>query len=671
MHSEDSVGATRATGRSFYADTVSAFMAADARAIIGQLASRHVAVHAAAEGEQIRTWEKQICILRSVFSTMGVVAGGWSVLLECPLLRLGRRMDAIILAPGVVSLVEFKIGATDFDSAAWTQTERYAQSLHDFHEASQSRLIVPILCAEYAPPRPIEFRARDGIADLLLANSATFQNAIAMVSEQTGPACPPLDAIGFDLSPYRPTPTIVEAAQALYAGHKIADIGRGDAADQELQVAAAVLQSIVAEAETGRKKVVCFVTGAPGAGKTLLGLDLALKSRSGDRPAALLSGNRPLVHVLTEALATDSAARSGTSKTEAKYKADAAIQNLLGYLKEHTDGASPPENVIVFDEAQRAWDEEVGQELMNRPNSEPELFLNILNRLDWSCLICLVGPGQEINRGEGGLSLWGEALAKAAAAGCRWEVIAAPPAIDGGPEVTGNGISHGSNKVDLAIHREPRLHLANSIRAYRNPLRIRWVATLLDGDVDGARRLADQMGEPPALVTRDLDSSKNWLRQYRRGGRSVGLLTSSGAVRLVGDGIPPAPRSNELGPIGHWFLKPFTDFRSAGALEVPMSEFGCQGLELDYAALCWGGDLIWSGSEWVPRMMRAPRWQIIREEEKKRFRLNAYRVLLTRARAGLVIFVPKGSDDDPTRSPAEADIVAEVLAETGCSIMQN
>jgi len=299
-----------------------------------------------------------------------------------------------------------------------------------------------------------------------------------------------------------------------------------------------------------RTHTVCFVTGAPGAGKTLLGLDLALKSRSGIRPGALLSGNRPLVHVLTEALAADRAARTGESKATAKYQADAAIQNLLGYLKEHTDGAEPPENVIIFDEAQRAWDAEVGQELMGRPNSEPELFLRILGRLEWNCLVCLVGYGQEINRGEGGLRLWGEDLAREAANGNRWRVLAASPAIEGGPEVTGDGLINGLGGTELEIVREPKLHLANSMRAYRNPLHGKWVEAVLNGNADAAKRTAGDLTDPPALVTRDLEAAKAWLCQRRRGGRSVGLLTSSGAVRLVGDGIPPAPRSNELAAIG-------------------------------------------------------------------------------------------------------------------------
>lgn len=580
-------------------------------------------------------------------------------MLECPLLRLGRRLDTIILAPGVVAVIEFKIGATSFEATARYQVERYAQCLLDFHEASQSRHVIPILCAELATSTHLG-------GETLLVGGADLSRALEVINALTVSTSPHLDGNAFDASPYRPTPTIVEAAQALYAGHQIVDIGRGDAADTELQAAADTLQAIVTEAERDRKRVICFVTGAPGAGKTLLGLDVALKNRSGNRPAALLSGNRPLVHVLTSALAEDHARRSSISKSDAKYKADAAIQNLLGYLREHTDGAAPPEHVIVFDEAQRAWDEKIGQKLMGRPNSEPELFLNILARLDWSCLICLVGPGQEINRGEGGLALWGQALSRANSASAGWEVIAAPPAIVGGREVTGAGLDGGTIPISLHVRPEPRLHLANSIRSYRNPLRSQWVTALLENDLYESRRLADQMDGPPAYLTRDLEAARCWLRPHRSGGRSVGLLASAGAVRLVGDGIPPAPRSDDLSAIGHWFMKPFADFRSAGALEFPMSEFGCQGLELDFAGLCWGGDLVWRNDAWLPRMMRAPRWQVIREAEKRRFRMNAYRVLLTRARAGLVIFVPSGNEDDPTRSPSELDGIVEALKQAGC-----
>lgn len=654
-------------GRSFYANGVDAFMTADPAAVVGQLSTRHVAFHATAEAEQVRAWGREIEILKT--SLRPLSPNDWFILLEVPLLRLGKRLDAVLLAPGLVIVIEFKIGATLYSSADQLQTERYAQSLRDFHEVSRARRIIPILCAEHAPARALTVELVDGVAEVMFANAETLNAALMSAAEFSDPHSHPLDALGFDRSPYRPTPTIVEAAQALYAGHQIVDIGRGDAADAELQIAANRLQSLAAEAEATRSKFICFVTGAPGAGKTLLGLDLALKSRSGTRPAAFLSGNRPLVHVLTEALAADSARRGAGTKAQARYEAGSAIQNLLGYLKEHTDGPPPPEHVIVFDEAQRAWDEEVGQELMGRPTSEPELFLNILDRLDWGCLVCLVGPGQEINRGEGGLPLWGEALGRAAARGQAWRVIAAPQALDGGAEVAGEGLlSRGDINADH-VRREPQLHLANAIRAYRNPLHGRWVAALLAGDVAGARAIADQMTEPPAYLSRDLAETKAWLRQRRRGGRAVGLLSSSGAVRLIGEGVPPAPRSNELGPIGNWFLRPWEDFRSSGALELPMSEFGCQGLELDYVGLCWGGDLIWSSEGWTPRMMRSPKWQIIREPEKQRFRLNGYRVLLTRGRAGSIIFVPKGDADDGTRSPQEAELIARTLLEAGCAAL--
>lgn len=657
----------RRTGRSFYAAAVSEFRITDDDAIIGRLSSRHVAFHAAAEAEQLRAWEREIEILKECFAKLGSLCDDWLLLLEIPLLRLGKRIDAVVLAPGVVGVIEFKINATAFQSADRVQTERYAQSLSDFHEASQQRLILPILCAERARARPPATTLVEGVGTLMEVSAETLADALLVLHSHVDPNAAAIDAHGFDYSPYRPTPNIVEAAQALYAGHEIADIGRGDAADAELQAAAAALQEIAADAEASLAKVVCFVTGAPGAGKTLLGLDLALKSRSGTRPAALLSGNRPLVHVLTEALAEDSAARGAMTKTEARRFADAAIQNLLGYLKEHTDGAPPPEHVIVFDEVQRAWDADVGKELMGRPSSEPELFLEILDRLDWACLVCLVGPGQEINRGEGGLALWGEALRSAQSAGSPWRVVAAPQALDGGPDVPGSGMFAEGGLGGVEVRQESALHLANAIRAYRNPLHAQWVARLLDGDVAEAKALAARMDAPPALITRDLTVAKQWLRQRRRGGRTVGLLASSGAVRLVGEGVPPSPRSNELHPIGHWFLKPFTDFRSAGALETPMSEFGCQGLELDYACLCWGGDLIWTDQGWLPRMMRAPQWQIARHPEKRRFRLNGYRVLLTRARAGLVLFVPRGEVDDPARSPDEMDACADALIAAGCA----
>jgi hypothetical protein len=294
--------------------------------------------------------------------------------------------------------------------------------------------------------------------------------------------------------------------------------------------------------------------------------------------------------------------------------------------------------------------------LLQRRRSEPELFLEILRRLPWACLVCLVGPGQEINRGEGGMALWGDALNREASAGRPWRV-AAP--------------SSSAVEAAFPIEIDSALHLATGVRAYRNARFGEWVDSLLLGDLDLARTLAGEMANVPAVVTRDLRAIKQWLSLRRRGGRRPGLVVSSGAARLIADGLPPAPISNELHAIENWFLRTWPDFRGSDSLEVPLSEFGCQGLELDYVGLAWGGDLIWSQHppSWIPRRMRAPTWQVIRRPDTARFRLNSYRVLLTRAREGLCIYVSRGSADDPTRSSLEFDAIADALVAAGCAIL--
>jgi len=277
------LSADRAAQRSFYSATAAEFLATAPGQIIGQLSSRHVALHSSAKAEQIWAWEAEIDILRKTLSSLNGETSSWVILMETPLFRLGKRLDAVVLAPGVVAVIEFKIGAKSYLSSHCAQLERYALSLKDFHKASQTRLIFPILCAEHAPPVSQTNGITDGVANLIFANRETLVDAFRSIQKLCDSSALPLDGSGFDFSDYRPTPTIVEAAQALYAGHAITDIGRGDAVDEELQRAADALRTIASEAEAHRKKVVCFVTGAPGAGKTLLGLDLALKGRSGTR----------------------------------------------------------------------------------------------------------------------------------------------------------------------------------------------------------------------------------------------------------------------------------------------------------------------------------------------------------------------------------------------------
>ena len=663
------LNAFMSSSKAFYAATVPEFLRTPHSVIVAELARRTALIHRGNEIQQIQAWERQLQILQEALVCLGDCTADWSILLEYPLLRLGRRLDAIILVCGRIVVVEFKIGARSYHACDIAQVEDYALCLRDFHAASVGREIVPILCAEIAPTHPpqelLEFT--EGVSSVQYANASSLSDTLsATVSHSQASQIYWRD---FDTAAYNPTPSIVDAAKAIYAGHAVRDIGRADASAEAIEFTASRLEALSREAQVLGRKKVCFVTGTPGSGKTLLGLNLvfAHPDAPGYEPAALLSGNRPLVHVLQEAIAEDAASRHG-SKKEARRRAQAALQNLLGYLKEHSGiGAKPPpEHVIVYDEAQRAWDEDTGRKLLGRSRSEPALFLEIMSRLPWACLVCLLGPGQEINRGEGGLPLWGEALEDAARAGIDWDVHVSPIAAIDNPDLVGQSLLNHVTVGTLPVQEEPSLHLSAGVRAYRNEAHGLWVEALLAGRLVQAAEIAGRCAEPPAFVTRDLPKLRARLNALGRGTRRVGLLASSGAIRLVGEGIPPSPRSNELDLVAHWFLRPPEDYRSSNALETPLSEFVCQGLEIDYAGLCWGGDLIWDDEGWIPRAMRAPKWQIIRNKERRHYRMNAYRVLLTRARAGLIIWVPPGDEQDPTRLPTEMERVSATLLAAGC-----
>ena len=661
--------------KSFWAASVADFRKTPRQLIIGELSRRINRDFAGDERQQTRAWERQAEILCLSLAAMGRSANHWGVLLEMPLLRLGRRLDVVLLIGGTVVVIEFKVGATGYWVEDRLQAVDYALCLRDFHSGCVGRTIVPILCAERAATtqQPANLEISDSVAASLITNSATLADALQLVQRVQGDAQDQLHWRDFDKATYSPTPTIIEAAKAIYAGHSVSEIGRADASGQAIEAAAHRLHKIAQDAKTQGRRKICFVTGTPGSGKTLLGLNLVFSDtefRSDGEPAALLSGNRPLVHVLQEALAEDAANKDGT-KLEARRRAQAALQNLLGYLKEHSAEGSgpPPEHVVVYDEAQRAWDEETGRKLLGRPRSEPGLFLEIMARLPWSALICLVGPGQEINRGEGGLALWGAALHQTTTEGTEWEVHASPIALRGNSGLVGEGLLDTLETIPFPVKEEPLFHLSTGVRAHRNMLHGDWVDAVLRGQIGQAAAMASQMVEPPAMITRDLDTLKQWLRSKSHGARRAGLLASSGATRIIADGIPPSLRSDELAAVGHWFLKPRGDFRSSCALEVPLSEFVCQGLEIDYAGLCWGGDLVWLNDQWVPRSMRAPKWQSVRQAERRAFRMNSYRVLLTRARLGTGIFLPLGNNDDRTRLPSEVDPTYEMLVSCGCSPM--
>ena len=651
------VSRTVAPMHALYAANVREFLAEAPDSVLGALLARAALSRGSTEPQQTQAWIDEIDVLRKTLRKFPE-ASGWGLLLEYSLRRLGRCPDAILLAPGVIMVIEFKMGALRHSGSYTDQAVDYARCIRDFHGSAREYIVVPIVCAEGAPSQASHSPAvRAAEAKPILSNAADLWRDLR-VAASLAHAPHALSWKAFDTGPYIPTPSIIKAAQDIFRGHTVAEIGRADADGASRKATAKRLRYWVSEAQRSKRHVICMVTGTPGSGKSLLGLNLALSKdsrRARGQPAALLTGNKPLVHVLKKAIIRD--ARERREYTDDTERAlDGALQTLQGYLKQHTGkkAALPPEHIIVFDEAQRAWDEETGKKLFKRAKSEPALFLEILRRLDWACLVCLIGVGQEINVGEGGLKLWEMALQKEAQDGRAWQIVCADS------ELFGNS--------QLRVQVDPTLHLSGHIRAYRNPLHIEWVDALLSGSIPRAAKIAKEIEPAPAVMTRDLEVMRKWLTHWRSSGRRVGLLVSSAAsVRLRADNIQTPPTSSDLPPIERWFLDTHPKFSSSDSLEIPLSEFGCQGLELDIIGLAWGGDFIWSAAEsrWITRKMRALKWTHS-HNDGARFRVNSYRVLLTRAREALCIFVPPGLDGDPSRSPAELNDIAQTLKQAGC-----
>jgi hypothetical protein len=489
---------------------------------------------------------------------------------------------------------------------------------------------------------------------------------------------PPLDAPAWGASRYEPTPTIIEAARALYAHHSVDAISRHDAGARNLGVTSHAVERVIEGTQRRDGKAIVFVTGVPGAGKTLVGLNLATRRRDEGDPAhaVYLSGNQPLVAVLREALTRDELARRRLR--DRTVRKGAIAQNVKQFIQNvhhfRDDGVRNPvdppfEHVVIFDETQRAWDQRKTSDFMRRkkkvPNfdrSEPEFLLSYMDRhRDWSVVVCLVGGGQEIHDGEAGIAAWFDAVRQHFRG---WTVHVSP-------ELTDSEYAAGAALEDLgscaSVERDAALHLAMSMRSFRAERVSSFVKALLDGDVEAARReirgLCDRY---PVAMTRDLDRARGWIREHARGTERFGLLASSQAQRLKPHAIDV--RVN-VDPV-QWFLNPTTDTRSSNYLEDAATEFQIQGLELDWTCVTWDADLRSADGGWEHRSFRGDGWTHVRQAERRRYLLNAYRVLLTRARQGMVIFVPPGERADPTRPPEVYDRTYEYLTRAGIEPLQ-
>jgi hypothetical protein len=551
----------------------------------------------------------------------------------------------------------------------------YALDLKNFHQASHAASIVPILVATEA--EDVDSRlldpAEDGVYPPVMCNIRELAGTIHRGIDRTSGA--PIDASIWAHAPYHPTPTIIEAAQALYAHHSVDAIARHDAGARNLGITSQRVEEIIQEARTVGRKAIVFVTGVPGAGKTLVGLNVATKNR-GDAPAhaVFLSGNGPLVKVLSEALARDEVGRRRakkdmTRKGEIQQKIKAFIQNVHHFRDAGLNHDGPPsDRVVIFDEAQRAWNREMTSDFMRRKKgrpgftqSEPEFLLSYLDRHDkWAVVICLVGGGQEINRGEAGISAWLDAVATSFPG---WTAYISPSLTDSEYDA-GHALQTLGSKSDIVT--DESLHLSVSMRSFRAENVSRFVKALLDLEVGEARDLFARIVQRyPIALTRDLSRAKAWIRKRARGSERFGLVASSGGQRLKPHAVDVRV---EVDPV-HWFLNDRDDTRSSFYMEDAATEFQVQGLELDWVCVTWDADFRFAETDWSCHSFVASKWQRMNKPDRRTYLRNAYRVLLTRARQGMVIFVPPGDDYDATRPPAYYDSTFEYLASTGIPVL--
>jgi hypothetical protein len=650
--------------RFFYSDSIADFLNRSPEEILGIINAAALS----AEASQQNAWLGQIQILQSELAPF---AGQGSLFFEFSVPRIGKRIDVVLVVDRVIFVLEFKVGEREFRRGAIEQVWDYALDLKNFHDTSHEAFIAPVLLATAATSQEVrpQFSAREDnvlipicIAPVQLGFAL---NRVLTLGQGTAP-----DAVTWQEGRYRPTPTIIEAARALYAGHSVEEISARGAEAQNLSETSDAVIALVHKANQQRKKIICFVTGVPGAGKTLVGLNVS-NTRLADEEgkAVYLSGNGPLVRVLQEALATDRFESSkGTplavSKTEARRAVSSFIQNVHHFRDAYLDDRSPPHNHIsIFDEAQRAWDLTETQRFMKEkkgiPNfgmSEPEFLISCMDRHDWAVIICLVGGGQEINRGEAGISGWIGALVEKFP---HWSVSASP-------ELTESEYAAGAALARLRVRgdfdQDRALHLATSMRSFRAGGLSDLIKRVLDLDPDGARDLLRQMdGRYPIVLTRSVSTGKEWVRQQARGSERFGMMVSSQAQRLKPLAIDVRVSTNPV----HWFLKDRDDVRSSFYLEDVATEFDVQGLELDWSCVVWDGDFRYSESGWVHSSFRGNRWEKITKPERQMFLKNAYRVLLTRARQGMVIVVPEGDLRDKTRTPELYDQTYGYLSSLG------
>lgn len=647
---------------SYYEDDINKFLKKDIDNILGIITSNDSS--AETKIQQKNTWIQEINILKRELNGLE-----GKVLFEYTIPRMGKRVDNIIIYNNIIFVLEFKCGSEKYYSADYDQVYDYALDLKNFHKESFDKLIVPILIATEASEKNNDFIVKENVMEPLRCNSTGIRKSILDVSNIYR-----MSKFSYDewiSSDYLPTPTIVEAAQALYTGHNVDDITRNDAGAKNISITTEAINNIIEYSKTNNKKSICFVTGVPGAGKTLVGLNLGIQksdAKKGEH-AVFLSGNFPLVEVLQEALVRDKIKKMKnlglkTKKTDERRKTNAFIQIIHKYRDSFINNDKiPPEHIVIFDEAQRSWNHEKIAKFMKTKKgiadfnySEPEFLISTMDRHEnWAVVVCLIGGGQEINEGEGGLPEWFNALRLQFR---DWDVYVSDNLKD---EYTINNKWEDMIK-GLNIKEIEDLHLEISLRSFRTPDLSDFIKATLDLDVDAAKQIYEKIkNKYPIKITRDIIKAKEWVRNKSMGSQKYGLLAASGALRLKPEGIFV---KNDIN-VCNWFLNNKDDVRSCYALEDVVTEFDVQGLEIDYSIVCWDSDFRMTEGNWSYKRFRGSEWINILKSEDKLYLKNTYRVLLTRARQGMVIFIPKGCEDDITRQPKFYDGTYNYLKKIG------
>ena len=633
--------------RSYYSKSIPEFLKEDWRGILGQLSLHH---NFALEDLQKNAWINQIKILKNSLQQFDI----GHLYFEFGIPRMGKRVDNIIILNDLIFVLEFKVGDTQYQKHSLEQVVDYCLDLKNFHEGSHNEKLIPILISTEAAAYENTFVVNDNLFEPLKANQKNLSEIISLSLGQS--SSKQIHPHQWENSIYKPTPTIIEAAQALYKGHNVKEISRNDAGAINLSKTTACVNRIIETAKSENRKSICFLTGVPGAGKTLAGLNIANERMKADKDehAVFLSGNGPLVEVLREALTRDSvvfAKENGESSTKKKEKERAVkfIQNIHHFRDDNLiSDKAPVEKVVIFDEAQRAWQKEQVSGFMKRKKgipdfnmSEPEFLINAMDRhQDWCVIICLIGGGQEINTGEAGVSEWLSALKNHFPT---WEIHYSNLILSDADYLSDEELKVWlKDKADS----ENELHLSVSVRSFRSEKISELMHEVLEANIERVKLLFSEVKSAfPFVLTRDLALAKSWLREKAKGSERIGIVVSSGGKRLRPFGIDA---KNEISA-PNWFLNDSDDVRSSNYLEDVATEFDIQGLEIDWVCLAWDINFYFKDEHWNYQNFEGTTWRKIHNSDARTYLKNTYRVLLTRARQGIIIFVPDGDKRDHTR----------------------